>query len=170
MSPANLLVACLVAGLALPAHAEKADRAKPVNLEADTVTIDDVAKTSVYSGNVVLSQGTLGLRAEHLAVRQNDSGLESVRATGNPVAFRQKTDAGELIEGFAERIDYDGKSGQIELLGHARLRRGEDELRGEQISYNAGTSTYKVLGAPTPATTGGRVRAVIRPRTPPSQP
>ncbi len=159
--------------LAAPAHAEKADRDKPVNLEADTVTLDDIRKVSVYQGNVIFSQGTLMLRADHVQVTQNAEGLDKVSATGRPVAFRQKVDGREeFIEGFADRIEYDSVNSQLELIGHARLRRGADELRGAQISYNANTEFYKVVGQPGAKTPSGRVRAVIRPkpRTPPAQP
>ena len=162
MSSYAVLCAAL---LATPAHAEKADRDKPVNLEADTVTLDDIRKVSTYQGNVVLTQGTLMLRADHLQVTQNADGLDKVSATGRPVAFRQKADGrDEYIEGFADRIEYDGVNNQIELIGQARLRRGTDELRGAQISYNANTGFYKVVGQPNAKTPSGRVRAVIRPK------
>ena len=157
-------VLCL-ALLAASAHAEKADRDKPVNLEADTVTLDDINKISVYQGNVVLTQGTLMLRADRVQVTQNAEGLDKVSAVGRPVAFRQKADGrDEYIEGYADRIEYDGPSGQIELIGQAQLRRGSDELHGAQISYNANTGFYKVVGQPNARTPSGRVRAVIRPK------
>jgi lipopolysaccharide export system protein LptA len=151
--------------LVSPAYAEKADRDKPVNLEADTVTLDDVRKVSVYQGNVVLSQGTMMLRADRVQVTQNAEGLDKVSATGRPVAFRQKVEGrDEFIEGFANRIEYDGVNSQLELIGQAQLRRGSDELRGAQISYNANTEFYKVVGQPDATTPSGRVRAVIRPK------
>lgn len=157
-------VLCL-ALLAASAHAEKADRDKPVNLEADTVTLDDINKISVYQGNVVLTQGTLMLRADRVQVTQNAEGLDKVSAVGRPVAFRQKADGrDEYIEGYADRIEYDGTSGQLELIGQAQLRRGSDELHGAQISYNANTGFYKVVGQPNARTPSGRVRAVIRPK------
>jgi len=159
--------------LAAPAHAEKADHDKPVNLEADTVTLDDIRKVSVYQGNVILSQGTLMLRADRVQVTQTEGGLDKVVATGRPVAFRQKVDGrDEFIEGFANRIEYDSAKSQLELIGQAQLRRGSDELRGAQISYNANTEFYKVVGQPDAKTPSGRVRAVIRPkpRTQPAQP
>ncbi|WP_461574007.1 lipopolysaccharide transport periplasmic protein LptA [Thiobacillus sp.] len=157
--------------LASPAHAEKADRDKPVNLEADTVTLDDVRKISVYQGNVILSQGTLMLRADHVQVTQTESGLDKISATGRPVAFRQKVDGrDEFIEGYASRIEYDSVNGQLELIGQAQLRRGSDELRGAQISYNANTEFYKVIGQPGAKTPSGRVRAVIRPKPRAEQP
>lgn len=159
--------------LASPAHAEKADRDKPVNLEADTVTLDDVRKISVYQGNVILTQGTLMLRADQVQVTQNASGLDKISAAGRPASFRQKVDGrDEFIEGFSSRIEYDGVNSQLELIGQAQLRRGSDELRGAQISYNANTEFYKVVGQPDAKTPAGRVRAVIRPkpRTQPAQP
>jgi lipopolysaccharide export system protein LptA len=157
--------------LAPPAHAEKADRDKPVNLEADLVTLDDIRKVSIYQGNVILSQGTLMLRADQVQVTQNASGLDKVSATGRPVAFRQKLDGrDEFIEGYADRIEYDSVNSLLELIGQARLRRGSDELRGARISYNANTEFYKVVGQPGAQTPSGRVRAVIRPKPRSEQP
>jgi lipopolysaccharide export system protein LptA len=157
--------------LASPAHAEKADRDKPINLEADTVTLDDIKKISIYQGNVILSQGTLLLRADRVQVTQSADGLDKVVATGRPVSFRQKLDGSdEFIEGYANRIEYAGANNQLELIGQARLRRGGDELRGAQISYNANTEFYRVVGQPGAQTPAGRVRAVIRPKPRADQP
>ncbi len=164
VSTAALFALCLglIAG---PVSAEQADRSKPVNLEADTVTLDDIRKVSVYEGNVILTQGTILLRADRVQATQNDAGLDRVVATGRPVAFRQKLDGqDEFIEGFADRVEYRGATGQLELIGQARLRRGSDELRGAQISYNANTAFYKVVGQPNAQTPAGRVRAVIKPK------
>ena len=168
----SILSAVLCTALLAPlAHAEKADRDKPVNLEADTVTLDDVRKISVYQGNVILSQGTLMLRADRVQVTQNAGGLDKVSATGRPVAFRQKVDGrDEFIEGYADRIEFDSVSSQLELIGQAQLRRGNDELRGAQISYNANTEFYKVVGQPDAKSPAGRVRAVIRPKPRADQP
>ena len=169
MLPARLFLLLALAA-ASGAHAEKADRARPVNLEADRVTLDDANQTSVYEGDVALAQGTLSLRAARVSVRQKDGGLESVEAVGNPVAFRQKTDAGDWIEGYAARIDYHDASGILELSGQARLKRGGDELRGERIRYNAATSTYQVSGGADRTAPDSRVRAVIRPKAAAPQP
>ena len=161
---------CAVA-LALPAYAEKADRNKPVNLEADTVTLDDIKKISVYQGNVILSQGTLMLRADRVQVTQNDKGLDKVSAIGRQATFRQKVDGrDEFIDGAADRIEFDSVNSQLELIGKAQLRRGGDELQGAQISYNSNTEFYKVVGQAGATTPAGRVRAVIRPKSGTVQP
>jgi lipopolysaccharide export system protein LptA len=151
--------------LATPAHAEKADRDKPVNIEADSVTLDDVKKISVYSGNVILTQGTLMLRADRVQATQNATGLDKVSASGHPVSFRQKLDGSdEMIEGVSDRIEFDSVNNQLELIGQARLQRGGDELRGAQISYNANSGFYKVVGQPNATSPTGRVRATIIPK------
>ena len=167
----GLIAGLCAALLAFPAHADKDDRSKPVNIEADTVTLDDVKKVSVYQGNVILSQGTLMLRADRVQVTQNANGVDKISATGRPVAFRQKIEGrDEYIEGFSDRIEFDSVNSQLELIGQAQLRRGRDELRGAQISYNANTEFYKVVGQPDAKTPNGRVRAVIRPKPTSEQP
>jgi lipopolysaccharide export system protein LptA len=151
------------------AHAERADRAKPVNIEADRLSLDDVKKESVFEGNVQLTQGTLMLRADRVVVRQDEQGFNYAFATGEPAYFRQKREGvDEFIEGFAQRLEYDGKQDKVEMFTNARVKKGIDEVRGDYISYNAVTEFYQVIGggaaAATPSNPQGRVRAVIQPK------
>lgn len=163
-----LIGAALIACVAPGAHAEKADREKPINLEADTMEVDDAAKVSTYTGSVRLSQGTLLILADKLVVRQDAEGFSSGTAYGNPAYFRQKRDGvDEYIEGWANRIEYDGRRDRVELFTNARVRRGQDEVRGSYISYDARTEFYQVKGGPdavTETNPKGRVRAVIQPK------
>jgi lipopolysaccharide export system protein LptA len=161
----KLLFFPLLVALSLPAFAEKADREKPVHLEADNVTLDDIKKISVFEGNVLLTQGTLMLRADRVEAKQNGDGLQNVSARGNPVNFRQKRDGvDEYIEGFASQVDYDSVQSVLLLTGNARLRKGGDEIRGSQISYDAKTEFYKVIGQQGAAGPSSRVRVIIRPK------
>jgi lipopolysaccharide export system protein LptA len=148
-----------------PAFAEKADREKPVHLEADSVTLDDIKKISVFEGHVLLIQGTLTMRADRVEAKQNDDGLQNVSARGNPVSFRQKRDGvDEYIEGFASQVEYDSVQSLLRLIGDARLRKGGDEIRGSQISYDAKTEFYKVIGQQGVTGPSSRVRVIIRPK------
>lgn len=161
----KLLLFPLLLILSLPALAEKADREKPVHLEADNVTLDDVKKVSVFEGNVLLIQGTLTLRADRVEARQNGDGLQNVSARGKPVSFRQKRDGvDEYIEGFASQMEYDNVQSTLRLIGDARLRKGGDEIRGNQITYDARTEFYKVVGQEGAVGPSSRVRVIIRPK------
>jgi lipopolysaccharide export system protein LptA len=160
--------AVLVCGLlaAAPALAEKADRQRPIQIEADSVRMDDARKTAVYEGNVVLVQGTLNIRAERIDVRQDERGMVSGDATGRPVQFRQKMEGkSEFIEAQATRIEYDAHTEVLKLIGSAWLKQGQDELRGGLIVYDMRTELYQAQGGGEGAS-AGRVRAVLRPRNP----
>jgi lipopolysaccharide export system protein LptA len=154
---------------ALPARAERLDRDRPLNIEADRMLADDGKQTVVFEGRVVLTQGTFVLRADKLTVRQDKEGFQSGVATGSPATFRQKRDgADEWIEGEALRIEYDGKGERVELFDKARVTRDKDEVRGNYISYDTRAEIYRVQGAKeapaSPAGRDGRVRAVLQPK------
>jgi len=170
VKPALLL--CLWITLSLVAtpwaHAEKADRDKPINLEADTATVDDARKISIDEGNVILTQGTLQIRANKLVVTEDAEGFQLGTAYGNPASFRQKREGyDEYIEGYALRIEYDQKKDLVQLFSQARMKRGGDEARGSYISYDGKTEFFQVLGGKETATANnprGRVRTVIQPK------
>lgn len=155
--------------VALPAHAERMDRDKPVNVEADRMLADDGTKTVVFEGRVVLTQGTFVLRADKLTVRQDKEGFQTGVATGSPATFRQRREGtDEWIDGEALRIEYDGRGERVELFDRARVRRDKDEVRGNYISYDTRSEVYRVQGSKElSASPGGRderVRAVIQPK------
>lgn len=163
--PLAFALVCLMAGL--PAHAEKADRSKPINVEADTVKVDEVRKSAIYEGHVVMTQGTLSITADRIEVQQDDKGVVSGLASGRPAHFRQKMEASsEYAEGWAERIEYESQGEKLKLTGQARLKRGIDELRGNQITYDSSSELFQARGSTAGSSPGstGRVRAIIRPR------
>lgn len=158
------------------AQAEKADREKPIQVEADRVSLDDMNKLSIFEGNVVLTQGTLLVKADKVTVRQDADKTQYATAVGRPLSFRQKRDgADDFIEGWAERLEYDGKRNQVELFQKARLKRNNDEIRGDYIFYDAVAETFRVGPAADGSKAGvaappGRVRMVIQPKVPVAAP
>lgn len=123
--------------------AEQADRTKPVNIEANSVDMDDLHKIGIYRGNVVLTQGTLLLHADKLEVHQNGDGFSTAVAYGNPVSFRQKQDGSdEYIEAYADRIDLDNQQNTVLLTGNAKLKKGADVLHANTMFYNTVTERF----------------------------
>lgn len=155
--------------LSLPSlvWAEAADRDKPIELEADTVTVNDAKKTSTYTGNVILTQGTLVIHADKLVVREDKDGFQHSTSTGNPTTFKQKREGkDEYMEGSAQRIEYDGRMDKVQLYTRAWVKRGEDIVHGDYISYDANAEYAEVIGGTKSATGGssGRVKAIIQPK------
>ena len=171
-----LFCAALLAAATL-SHAEKADRSKPVNLEAHRVTVDDLNKVHLFDGNVTLSQGTLSIRGDKLVVKQDAEGFQNGIATANPgnlAHFRVKREGKEeFIDGEAERIEHDAKTEVTKLFNRAYVKSGQDEVRGQYIVIDGQKETYSVTSGPSGAVVPGRdnrVRAVIQPKNKPAGP
>lgn len=171
-----LLLALLSCGLlATPARAEKADRDKPINIEADKLSIDDRNKVQIYEGRVRMTQGTMQIRADKVVVTQDTEGFQKGVATGGEgglARFKQKREASEeWFEGEAERIEYDGRADRTQFFQRAWVKNGQDEARGQYIEYNAITENYTVTSGPNATVVpGGRATATIQPKNTQSTP
>lgn len=163
------LITLLLSVASLSVNAEKADKDQPIELEADTVTVNDAKKTSIYTGNVILIQGTLVIHADKLVVREDAGGFQHGTSYGNPTTFKQKREGkNEYMEGSAQRIEYDGRMDKIQLYTKAWVKRAEDIVHGDYIMYDANAEYSEVIGggskSATSATPTGRVKAIIQPK------
>ncbi|EJE54107.1 lipopolysaccharide transport periplasmic protein LptA [Acidovorax sp. CF316] len=184
-----ILLLSALAVVQTAAHAEKADRNKPMNIEADALRHDELKQTSVFTGRVVMTKGTIVLRGARLDVRQDADGYQFGVVTAEPgkrAFFRQKRDtlAGapdEFIEGESEVIEYDGRADNVKFITRAELRRFRestltDEITGQVIVYNNLTDVFTVDAKPRGSTNaagdapapGGRVRAILSPKETPA--
>ncbi|MBA4741329.1 MAG: lipopolysaccharide transport periplasmic protein LptA [Azoarcus sp.] len=164
-----LILAAFLALAPLTAHAERADREQPINIEADKVTVDDRNRTHTFDGNVVLTQGTLELRGAKIVVVQGADGFQTGVATaaeGELANFRQKREGvDEYVEGEAERIEYDGRNETATLFRRAQVRAGGDVVRGDVIEYDALTENYTAHRLPAEGSGDSRIRVTIQPKT-----
>jgi len=152
--------------ITLPAAAERADRDKEIVVGADRLTADDSAKTSTFEGSVVITQGTMRMTANKVTLREDKDRHKYYVALGAPVTFRQKRDnMDEWIEGFAERAEFDDRNDTLKLFNKARVKRNNDELTGDVITYDMKKDVAEVTGAPanTKAPNAGRVKVIILP-------
>lgn len=154
------------------AWAENADRLKPMNAESDHLRYDDARQTSVFTGNVVITKGTIVIRGATVEVRQDAQGNQFGTVHGSPGYFKQKREGlNEFIEGEGKRIEYDSRDEIVRFIGDAIMRRYlgtqlNDETRGNVIVYNSRTEVFTVEGSPsgsTPGNPSGRVRATLTP-------
>ena len=121
------------------ASAERADRDKPVDIESDSLIADEAKKVATFDGKVVLTQGSLIIRADRIVVQQDNDGFQRGVATGNPARFRHKREGlGEYIDGEALRIEYDTRVDHVEFFKGARLRRLHLLRRQNRALYGEG--------------------------------
>jgi len=147
------------------------DRKQDINYSANSADMNYQAKSGKLFGNVIITQGTMTIRADRIEFKQNADNSVSATAYGNPITFRQKREGvDEYFEGYAQRAHYDGEKSLLELFDRALLKRGQDEIRSNYISYNTKTELFKAEGRPdapaTPQDTGpgARVRGVFQPK------
>jgi lipopolysaccharide export system protein LptA len=156
--------------VSFPVMAEKADREKPTQVEANRMSADDARRLNIFEGDVIVTKGTIRLTADRLVVRQDAEGFQFATATGRPARFRQRQDPkpgekeGIWVEGEALRIELDDRNQKIELFESARVSRGGDEVAGDYIFVDQRSDFYQVSSGKGPAK--GRVKAVIQPKPP----
>ncbi len=172
---ACLFVAALGVLSPWTAHAERADKDKPMNVEADALRYEDTKQTSVFTGNVVLTKGSIVMRGTRMDVRQDPQGNQFgllVGTAAKPAFFRQKREGlDEWIEGEGERIEYDSKAQTVLFTGRAVLRRYRgaqlnDQSVGSEILYNSLSEVFSVKGGDSGKSAtnpGGRVSAMLTP-------
>ncbi|MFM0335218.1 lipopolysaccharide transport periplasmic protein LptA [Paraburkholderia fungorum] len=174
---AALMIALPLAGFAPLAHADRADKDKPLNFVADYTTYDDLKQATVLTGHVVVTKGTILIKADRVEVTQDPQGYQYATGTSNGgdlSYFRQKREGlDEYIEGTAVRIDYDGKQDLTTLTTNATVRRLQglstllDDVHGSVITYDGQNDFYTAKSgkdAASPGNPGGRVRGMLAPR------
>lgn len=170
----------LLTALLSATWAAQGDRTRPLAIENEGGGVYNAqTRRTEFSGKVVLTQGTLQMRANRLEAQQRDDGSVVVLAQGmpaEPVRFEQARDVpGERIAGQAERIEYDSAAETVRFVGGATVRRlhqGQvaDEVTGAVIVYNSRAETFAVEGGQTAPQPNGRVRVILMPRDAASAP
>jgi lipopolysaccharide export system protein LptA len=178
-----IAIAIAVIGLAaLSASAEKADAGKRAVIDYDTLLVDEVTQITTLTGNVIVTKGSLVLRAEKAVLKQSpedDIHVTLTTTAGKLATFRQKRDGGPdlWVEGEAQRIEYDERSAVVKLFGSARIRQLEgatmsDEIKSEYITYDSLREVFAARNDPSGATKPGQGRGqlIIAPRKPRAAP
>lgn len=161
----NLLLATLFLLCTPSCFAERADRDKPIFLEADQMQLDDINQTSTFIGKVRLTQGTMMIRGDMIEVAKHKDGYKQAKVYGNVASFMQKREGSEeYVEGYGERIEYDTRNGMVDFYVQARVKREQDEVRGDHITYSMKTETFQVSSASSKNSPPQRVRAVLQPK------
>ncbi len=151
------LLGTIVMGLifANAVHAEKADQDKPVILEAEKVSVNDVKQIYDLNGQVLVIKGSIIVTGEDGHITVDPQGYEFVDVIGAPekvASFRQRREglADEFMQGRGAQVTYDAKTEFLTLTGDANLKRllnmqMLDQLKGWKIEYDDVKQYYRVI-------------------------
>ena len=130
----SLLLAMLVPTAATPAPSH--DSEQPLQVEAGRFEAYKSENISVFKDDVLIVKGSIRIKAQEARLQVVDGEVKQATIIGNPVEFEQRDDAGKLIRGWAERIEYDADNNIVDLTGNAKLLHGNDVFESETIHYD----------------------------------
>ncbi|MBU3620144.1 lipopolysaccharide transport periplasmic protein LptA [Polynucleobacter sp. CS-Odin-A6] len=150
----TILTLVLVSAITNNARAEKADQDKPVILESEKVSVNDVQQVYDLEGGLLLTKGSILITGEKGNIKVDPEGYEYIDVQGKPestASFRQRREgpANEFMQGTGQTVSYNAKTELLILTGDASLKRLHnmqmlDQLRGWKIDYNDVTQRYQV--------------------------
>lgn len=126
------------------AQALPGDHNQPIELEADSVDLNEKTGQAIYKGNVELNQGSIRLQAQEVRVLFADGKPAKVIATGYPVRFRQRPAEGQdYHRGQARKAEYSVHSSELIMTGSAVMSQGKNTFRSERIVYDRAKGRIK---------------------------
>lgn len=141
--------------------ARQSDRSQPIDVRADSSEFDEKAGIQTLQGNVEITQGTMQISADFIAISLKNNALSKIEGRGSPIRFVQENEAGELMQGEAREIIYNAVDGTLVLVGEASLSQPRQSLTSERITFNG--QTQKVSADGGGDNSGGRVSIQIQP-------
>ena len=155
------LAAIAALSLGVQAAALPDDREQPIRVQAKKLQADRGKNLSVYSGNVVITQGTLQIRADRVEVHGNAAGeISRVVATGKPAHFQQQVQQSQNpVKARAQRIEFTVSSDELHLTGNAHVNRDGNTLTAEKIDYDLNSEQMQAQGQ----SGDGRVEMIWKP-------
>jgi lipopolysaccharide export system protein LptA len=137
------------------------DNKAPIDISSDSFQADLNGKTGTWTGNVVLVQGDMKLRANSVRVTTVNGNADKVMATGNVVVDSPKSGTVTGDNGV-----YSVGPRTVLMTGNVTLKKGKDVLVGAQLTINLVTGQANLGGgAKTPGVSGGRVKGVFTPNS-----
>lgn len=138
-----------------------AEQNQPMSIEADQLQIDEIKGSSTYFGKVRLQQGDMQIQADQVELLFDSSNqLKSLKITGNPALFQQKSPQGQSLSGEAAQMLYHQQNRVLEMQGNAVLINNGNRIESQQISIN--TETQQLTAGT--ADSKERVRMIIQPQ------
>ena len=127
------------------------DTDKPIEIEAESVLVDESTGFNQFMGDAVVTQGSLVLSAELIEVQTSDEEVESMVAKGSqqkPAKYIQsQPNQARFIKATAIEITYDVEKGLVFLIGDANLVQGFDSFSGETLEYDINNDKVLVEGS-----------------------
>ena len=156
------------------------DKDQPIEIDADYAKLDKNKQITIYTGNVIVVQGSIHMTGDKLTVYYDDNQqVKEAYMDGKPAHFKQRPDGRDVdFTGEALHLEYHAGENLLRLIDHAKLTQGQEVMTGPRIDYDTEASILTARGltadekqqGAAPAKSGGRVHIVIPPKTKKNEP
>ncbi len=143
---------CLLAVASGPASGQESDRHAPAYIEANQVELREKDNTSLYTGAVKITKGSIRITGEQITIKNKAGRLELIQIQGVPATFRQLNDLGEEIRAQSQQMEYRADNGLLELKQDALLEKKQNQFKSSHIIYDTQNDIVKA-GQPVSADT-----------------
>lgn len=133
----KLALASAFLAISLPAMALTGDTDQPIHIESDQQSLDMQGNIVTFTGNVVVTQGSIKINADKVIVTRpgGEKGKEVIDGFGNPATFYQMQDNGKPVKGHASKMHYELANDFVILTGNAYLEQLDSNIKGDKITY-----------------------------------
>ncbi|RLA26220.1 MAG: lipopolysaccharide transport periplasmic protein LptA [Gammaproteobacteria bacterium] len=138
------------------------DANQPVTIESNSGFYDDKKGVSIYTGEVIIIQGSLRMDADKVVVHMQNREIQKLVATGKPVKFKQTPEEGqEDVHGRALTAEYYPETKLLIMLKEAVVWQGENSTASERIEYDRISAVVKAgeIGS-----ANKRVHVILQPK------
>lgn len=153
---------CMSAGLqALPEDSEQ-----PIRIQANTATLDDRRNTAVYTGDVIITQGSMRLTGNRVTLNTDaDGAVSKIVSVGNPATFVQTPRPGQgPVNARAQTIEYFAADERVVLIENAHLDQDGNTFTGQYVRYDVGQQLVEAGRATEAGGAPQRIEMTIQPR------
>lgn len=164
LSRSILILWCSISMALSTAQALPSDQSQPVSLEADRATYNERTGITTYTGNVLITQGSIRIEADSIVVNlTSNRSIKNATAKGRPARFQQKiSNEKGIAQGEGQSVVYDAQAGLVTLTGNALLSQDGARFSGNSIRYSITQGDVEATG-----NTQNRVKIVIPPNQSP---
>ncbi len=159
----KLILGCLVLLASAAAFALPDDVEQPIQISADSASINDNTGVTVYSGRVEIVQGSMKIRGDRVELYRDGSGeVSRILSFGQPARFEQQPKAEQPVtQASGLRMEYRIAAQEITISEQAKVEQAQDTFSGDRIVYNMSKA---IVDAYSGQNDDQRVRMVIQPR------
>lgn len=141
------------------------DEFELIKIQADSAIHEEKKGLTVYTGQVILEQGSIKVEADKITVFRDKNGeITQLSADGKPAKFQQKPDIDQdIVYASANSVTYTISDGKIVFVGNTRINQGQAQLKSDTITYLSNQQIFKAQKN-TSSDKSQRVEMIIPPK------